>query len=73
MNQQVNVDITKTLPVSCDECKGIYFEQGLIIRKASKFITGTGQDGYIPIPVFNCKACGHVNQAFMPKEVANLE
>ena len=73
MNNQLNVDITQTTPVTCEECGLPYFEQGLILRKASKFLTGTGQDGYIPIPVFCCKKCGHVNKAFQPKEIKDLE
>ena len=73
MNNQLNVDITQTSSVTCEECGGVYFEQGLILRKASKFLTGTGQDGYIPIPVFNCKKCGHVNKAFQPKEIEKLD
>ena len=73
MNNQLNVDITQTTPVTSEECGGVYFEQGLILRKASKFLTGTGQDGYIPIPVFNCKKCGHVNKAFQPKEIEKLD
>jgi uncharacterized Zn finger protein len=73
MNNQVNVDISQTQPVTCEECGGVYFEQGLILRKASKFLTGTGQDGFIPIPVFNCKKCGHVNQEFLPKEIKELD
>ena len=27
MNQQLNLDISQTVPVKCDECGGIYFEQ----------------------------------------------
>jgi uncharacterized Zn finger protein len=73
MNQQVNVDITQTQSVTCEECGGVYFEQGLILRKASKFLTGTGKAGIIPIPVFNCKNCGHVNSEFQPNEIKELD
>jgi uncharacterized Zn finger protein len=73
MNNQVNVDISQTQSVTCEECGGVYFEQGLILRKASKFLTGTGQVGIIPIPVFNCKKCGHVNKEFQPKEIKELD
>ena len=73
MNNQLNVDITQTEAVACEECGHAYFEKGLILRKASKFLTGTGQDGYIPIPVFNCKKFGNVNKAFQPKEIKELE
>jgi len=37
-----------------------------MLRKASKFLTGTAQDALIPIPVFACGKCGHVNKDFLP-------
>jgi len=70
--QQPNVDINQTSGVTCDECQETLFEQCLILRKASALITGTGQVGYIPIPVFACKSCGHVNEEFLPKEIQSL-
>ena len=72
MQQELNVDFNQTLPVTCDECGHTYFEQALVIRKASGFLTGTGKPTYIPIPVFACKSCGHVNSEFQPKEGKEL-
>jgi|TARA_R100000081_G_C4815685_1_gene174813 uncharacterized Zn finger protein len=69
----INVDIKQTTGVTCDECGGIYFENALSIRKASGLLTGTGNPAYIPIPVFACKECGHVNAEFIPREVQSLE
>jgi len=69
----VNVDINQTTPVLCDECNGTYFEQALVIRKVSTFLTGTGKPGFIPIPLFRCTECGHVNKEFVPKEVQSLD
>tara|TARA_E500000318_G_C3518678_1_gene195458 strand:+ start:101 stop:322 length:222 start_codon:yes stop_codon:yes gene_type:complete len=73
MQQQVNVDFSQTVPVLCEECSGQYFEQALILRKASGLLTGQPQPSYIPIPVFTCKECGHVNGEFQPKEASTLE
>lgn len=70
--QQPNVDLSQTQGVTCDECGETYFDQSLIIRKASGLLTGTGQPGYIPIPVFICRACGHVNEEFLPRQVREL-
>jgi len=69
---QLNVDFNQTLPVTCDECGHTYFDQALVIRKASGILTGTGQPSYVPIPVFACKSCGHVNAEFLPKEGPTL-
>lgn len=73
MQQQLNVDINQTQPVSCDECSGIYFDQALVIRKASGLLTGQSKPSYIPIPVFKCTECGHVNGEFIPKEIQSVD
>ncbi len=70
--QRVNVALQDTTGITCDECGHSVFEEGLMIRKVSQFLTGTSQPGMIPIPVFACKKCGHVNQEFLPKELKNL-
>lgn len=71
--QQPNIDLKQTLPVECDECGHMYFEQVLHIRKASGILTGTGQTSYIPIPLFACTKCGHINTEFLPKEGIDLD
>ena len=71
-NPQLNLSIDQTQPVLCEKCGGHYFEQALHIRKASGLLTGTGQTTYMPIPVFACKACGHVNTEFLPRELKDL-
>ena len=70
---KMNVDISQTRPVVCDECGGIYFQEVLHIRKVSGLITGTGKTSYIPIPIFQCTNCNHVNEEFLPNEVSQLK
>lgn len=70
---QINFDIRQTKGVVCEECNNIHFQQVVIIRKASGFLTGTGKPTYVPIPVFACTDCGHVNLEFLPKELDKLE
>ena len=73
MNQQLNLDISQTVPVKCDECGGIYFEQVLHIRRASGLLTGQAKPSDVPIPVFACKSCGHVNSEFQPRELGEKD
>ena len=40
---------------------------------ANKFLTGTPQDALIPLPVFSCAKCGHVNESFLPEPLKNLD
>jgi len=73
MQQNINVDIKQTSPVICEKCENGYFDQALVIRKASGLLTGQSKPSYIPIPVFKCTSCGHVNEEFLPKEVQSLD
>ena len=67
--QQVNISLDKTTGISCDNCKGEVFQEGVMLRKASRFLTGTAQDALVPIQVFSCAKCGHVNEEFLPLQL----
>lgn len=69
----LNISLDQTTGVVCEECNSEFFQSSLMIRKVSGILTGTGQPSYIPIPMFACLSCGHVNAEFLPKEVQNLD
>lgn len=71
MEQQpkLNISLDKTTKICCDKCKNEVFQDGILLRKASRFLTGTQQDALIPIPVFTCSKCGHVNNEFLPMQL----
>jgi hypothetical protein len=66
---KLNFNLDKTTSIICEECGNQSFQEAVLIRKASKFLTGTTQDAIIPIPTFVCTKCGHVNDEFMPSEL----
>ena len=66
---KVNVSLDKTTGVKCESCGNETFQEALMLRKVSKFLTGQAQDGILPIPTFVCTKCGHVNEEFYPKEL----
>lgn len=66
--QQVNVDMSQTTEVKCDNCSGDKFEQVIKMRRLSAILSPTGKEALIPVPVFACKNCGHVNEEFLPQE-----
>ena len=72
--QQMNLNITldKTTGVVCEECNNETFQDVLLLRKASRFVTGTPQDALIPISVFACSECGNVNEEFIPMQLRNM-
>ena len=68
MSQQMNLNISldKTKEITCEKCGNNVFQEGVLLRKASRLLTGTAQDALIPIPVFACSKCNHVNDEFLP-------
>lgn len=64
--QQINVDITKTTPLVCDnpECENDMFMPAMKFRKVPKLLTGTTSDQLVPVQVFFCSACGNIPKEF---------
>jgi hypothetical protein len=44
----------------------------LYYPQSSKFVTGTAEDGFMPIPVFYDPASGEILQSTLPKEMIKL-
>jgi uncharacterized Zn finger protein len=64
---KMNISLEDTAEITCNECGSATFHEAVMLRSVSRFITGTAQDGMMPIPVFACDKCGHVNEQFLPK------
>jgi hypothetical protein len=65
---QVNMSVVAEAPyIECEECKGTLFEEKMMIKKISRFMTGNSQDSIVPIQVISCAKCGHINELFKPK------
>ena len=65
---QMNIDFSQTTAGTCDECGNDIFVQVYKMRKLSALLSPTGQESMIPIQIFACAKCGHVNKGFLPKE-----
>lgn len=63
------IDLKNTESTLCESCGGETFQEALILRKVSPLLTGTGKEGFLPVQVFACAKCGHVNQNFLPAEL----
>jgi len=66
--QNLNVSLKDMTTVVCDECQGEVFDQSVLLKKVSKFLAGTPEDAIVPMYVFTCAKCGHINEEFLPKE-----
>lgn len=63
----INVNLKDAEDVKCEQCESLVFEEKMMIKKISKFLTGSDRDSISPIPVIACSKCGHVNEMFKPK------
>lgn len=70
--QQLNISLDKTTEVCCKHCSGIIFTEGVILRKASKFLTGTPNDALVPISIMYCTMCGTPLEETVPTQLKEL-
>ena len=61
---QETIDFGKTTQLQCESCGGSTFKQTLLLRKMSALVSPNGQETIIPMQVFACEKCGHVNKEF---------
>ena len=74
---QVQIDLKKdTTLLKCDnklidteagierDCNGTMFAQAYELRKLSALVSPNGQETLVPVQVFACEKCGHVNSEF---------
>jgi hypothetical protein len=66
--QQMNVDFSQTTEVTCEKCENTTFNHVFQLRKLSALLSPTGQPTMIPMQVFACVKCSHINDDFLPKE-----
>ena len=68
---QETIDFGKTTQIKCESCDNSTFKQTLLLRKMSALVSPNGQETIIPMQVFACEKCGHVNKEFA--DVGGLE
>ena len=72
MNQQaqqmqMNIDLKNTEKVEFDG--NVLVQEGFVLRKVSKFVTGQSEDGIMPIPVFYDITTGKILKETLPKDL----
>lgn len=65
---QLNIDLKSTTSIETPDGNKI-FQQGVILRKVSKFITGTKEDSILPIPVFYDPQTNKILEGTIPTEL----
>ena len=69
--RQMQLDWSNTTAVETPNGKQI-FQQGFVIRKASRFVTGTPEDALVPIPVFFDPETGKILSEALPVELREM-
>ena len=64
-----NIDLTHAQTLQCEKCGGVGFRQTLMLKKLSALLSPTGQETMIPVGVFACDKCSHINKEFLEAEV----
>ena len=64
----LNIDLSQTTAETCESCGNDTFVQVYKMRKLSALLSPTGKPTMIPIQIFACAKCGHINPEFLPKE-----
>lgn len=72
MNPQgINIDFKNTTPITTNS-GGQIWQQGFVLRKISKFVTGTSEDAILPIPVFYDPETKEILREGVPKELVDV-
>jgi hypothetical protein len=67
-----NVDLTHATTLECEECKCKGFKQTLILKRLSPLVSPNGQEAIVPVQVFCCEGCGHVNKEFEDADIRQV-
>ncbi|WP_286983998.1 hypothetical protein [Haliea sp.] len=69
--QGPNIDFKNTTALNTPS-GGKIWQQGVILRKVSKFVTGTSDDAILPIPVFYDPETNEILKEGVPKELVDV-
>lgn len=64
-----SINLSELPYIECESCKGQVFEEKMMFKLVSRFMTGSEKDSIVPVPVIACSGCGHINEMFKPKNV----
>ena len=65
MNQNINIDLSNVDNIKCEECENETFVPAFVIKQISALMSPTGKETMVPIQLFKCSKCGHVNEKFL--------
>ena len=64
----MHIDMNNAVDMKCEKCGCNTFKGTNLIKTISAIVSPSGKEMIIPIPVFACENCGHVNKEFLKNE-----
>ena len=64
-----DIDLTHAKNITCEKCEGVGFRQTMMLKKLSALMSPSGQEAIVPVGVFACDSCGHVNKEFAEADI----
>jgi hypothetical protein len=65
---KMNVGYEQTAPIKCEKCDGEVFVSAFLLRKVSALVSPSGKETILPIQLFACISCSHINEDMLPVE-----
>jgi len=66
--QNININPKDLEDMLCSKCKCQTFEPVFLFKKLSAVLSPAGKDTIIPMQVYKCSDCSHIDEGFLPKE-----
>jgi hypothetical protein len=70
---KLNITPNDLKSVSCENCQGEVFAEGVVLKTISALLTGNGKEGIMPIPAFYCVKCQLVVDRFLPEDMRKVK
>ena len=63
-NQQISFNLNEATDVPCDECGSLHFMPVCSMKRLSALLSPSGEEMLIPVQLFACISCKHINEEF---------
>ena len=67
------IDLTQADTILCEKCSNGLFIPSFFLKKISALVSPTGQEAIIPVQVYSCGNCGHINSKLNPTAKSSEE
>jgi len=63
----ININPDDLTDVVCEKCENQTFTMAFLFKKISAILSPNGKESMLPMQVYKCDSCGHINSEFLPK------